>query len=619
MLEDIRQGARGPMGKVLVIVISLAFGLWGVSTVVPLVFDGSAPVTVNGERITQAEISQRIVQERQAIFDQFGGQIDQSLLRDEFIRPQVVNQLIVARLISQSAAEHGFVLSDDGLNRILARQPAFQENGRFNAEVFSRMAARQGMTASQFRDQIGANEVAQQWVNGLIASEFVLSREVEIYGNYLHQSRSIDYITFEPNDFQDQLTIDDAAITAFYENHPDRFQTPEQISVQYVQLLRDQLLGDWSPTRAELEEAYDRYVSLQQNRQDQFISHILITLDGRSDEEALALAESLRARAVEEDFSDLAQTYSDDPGSANQGGALGRFDASVFLPEFNSIMASLREPGDISDVFSTAFGYHIVKLDTVTSVAIEDFAELQDDLTDQLAERYLSTRLPIIREELEALAFSSLDLQDIRDAFAVEIQQSPWFDRSGVQWSLANREIAQTAFSPEVLDDGLNSSVLLLDDGSLMVLRRDRFEPASIQPISQVTDEIRNLLLLEAASEAAEASARSLFNTLTETPQLVEDWQTLTALRRFDDSLPESVIDAVFQVRAPDSATDPMPFIASSSDGLWVVGRVQEVVMGEPLTDEADLILTFLRNEFSTDGIDGLINHLQSVANIRIR
>lgn len=619
MLEDIRQGAKGPMGKVLVVVISLAFGLWGVSTVVPLVFGGGAPVTVNGERVTEAEIAQRLFQERQRIIEQFGGQIDQSFLRDEFIRPQVINQLVTQRLISQAAEQHQFVLSDESLNRILARQVAFQEQGRFSPEVFSRIAARQGMTATQLRDQMGANELAEQWVNGLLMSEFVLESEIELYGRYLHQLRSVDYITFAPVDFVDQINISSQAVQSFYVQQSDRFQTPERTSVAYIRLTRDQLLPNWSPTSEDLDAAYARYREQQLSQRDQFVSHILITLDSRSDDEALALAQTLRSRAENENFANLAETYSDDPGSANEGGALGRYDPEVFLPEFASVMSGLNASGDLSEVFSTAFGYHIVKLDTATTAPVESFADMRGLLTDQVADRYIAARLPVIREELAALAFSGLDLDPIQDAFDVAVAQSPMFDRSGTGWSLASSELVSAAFSSQVLNDDLNSDVLTLDDGSLVVLRKERFEPAAVQPFAEVESDIRQILVDEAAQELAESSAQQIKSEIDSNLHWSADWQELVALTRFDESLPGSIVDAIFRAKEPESSSSPTPFIASSQEGLWVVGRVKEVISGNPKEDEAEIISSFLRNELSTDGIDGLLNHLQSNAKIRIR
>jgi peptidyl-prolyl cis-trans isomerase D len=619
MLEDIRQGAKGPMGKVLVVVISLAFGLWGVSTVVPLVFGGSAPVTVNGERITEAEIAQRVFQERQGIIEQFGGQIDPSFLRDEFIRPQAINQLIVQRLISQAASEHGFVLSEESLNRVLARQPAFQDQGRFSSEVFSRIAARQGLTASQLRDQIGANEVAQQWVNGLMASEFVLSNEIAQYGNFLHQTRNIDYLTFDPEDFRAEITVQAEDVQAFYDQQSSRFQTPERVSVNYVRLLPEQILADWMPSASDLEEAYRRYLSQQQSQRNKFVSHLLISLESRSDDEALALAQELRQRALGEDFAQLAETYSDDAGSASQGGALGQYDADVFLPEFAAVVASLESAGDISEVFPTAFGYHIVKLDTVTSPSIASFDDMRETLTKQLADRYLSTRLPILREELEALAFSGLDLTPIADAFGLVIEQSPLFDPSGSGWNLATRDVLAAAFSPQVLDDGLNSDVLFTNEGGFVVLRRDQFEPSSVLPLADVDAEIHDLLRNEAMIEMAQTRAQSAFAELQNNPLQASDWLQITALTRFDEALPPAVVESAFRVQLPESSESPVPFIANTTDGLWVVGRVTEVLPGEPVADEAELVLSFLSNELSTDGIDGLLNHLQATAKIRIR
>jgi peptidyl-prolyl cis-trans isomerase SurA len=69
-----------------------------------------------------------------------------------------------------------------------------------------------------------------------------------------------------------------------------------------------------------------------------------------------------RDRALEgESFAELAATYSDDPGSAKNGGKLGMMPRGTFVPEFEAVAYNL-EPGEISQVVETQFGYHVIKL-----------------------------------------------------------------------------------------------------------------------------------------------------------------------------------------------------------------------------------------------------------------
>jgi peptidyl-prolyl cis-trans isomerase SurA len=60
-------------------------------------------------------------------------------------------------------------------------------------------------------------------------------------------------------------------------------------------------------------------------------------------------------------FAELAKKYSDDPGSAANGGELGWSDPTVFVPAFQRALDELK-PGEISDAFRSQFGWHIIQL-----------------------------------------------------------------------------------------------------------------------------------------------------------------------------------------------------------------------------------------------------------------
>ena len=88
-------------------------------------------------------------------------------------------------------------------------------------------------------------------------------------------------------------------------------------------------------------------------------SHILISTQGRSEEEARALAEKLKKEIAPANFAQYAQQYSEDPGSKSQGGDLGWFGKNAMVPEFDQAAFSLK-PGQISGLVKTQFGYHLI-------------------------------------------------------------------------------------------------------------------------------------------------------------------------------------------------------------------------------------------------------------------
>jgi len=95
-------------------------------------------------------------------------------------------------------------------------------------------------------------------------------------------------------------------------------------------------------------------------------SHILITAaaDAPADVKQAALAKAtsvLKSARAGKDFAALAKEFSQDPGSAAQGGDLGAFAAQQMVPQFSEAAFKLK-PGAISDVVETQFGYHIIKV-----------------------------------------------------------------------------------------------------------------------------------------------------------------------------------------------------------------------------------------------------------------
>jgi len=96
-------------------------------------------------------------------------------------------------------------------------------------------------------------------------------------------------------------------------------------------------------------------------------SHILISYAGaeratstRSKDEARELAQDIEKKAkAGEDFGELAKAYSDCP-TADKGGDLGFFKKGRMVKPFEDATFAL-EPGQVSGVVETKFGYHIIK------------------------------------------------------------------------------------------------------------------------------------------------------------------------------------------------------------------------------------------------------------------
>ncbi|MDA0744881.1 MAG: peptidylprolyl isomerase [bacterium] len=102
------------------------------------------------------------------------------------------------------------------------------------------------------------------------------------------------------------------------------------------------------------------------------ISHIMIQVTPSEErrEEAKKRAEDLLVRLQKgEDFAEMAREYSDDTGSASDGGDLGYFARGRMVPEFEEVAFSLR-PGEISEPVKSEFGYHIIKVEALSGTEV---------------------------------------------------------------------------------------------------------------------------------------------------------------------------------------------------------------------------------------------------------
>ncbi|MBK1672465.1 hypothetical protein CKO35_03970 [Ectothiorhodospira shaposhnikovii] len=124
--------------------------------------------------------------------------------------------------------------------------------------------------------------------------------------------------------------------------------------------------------------------------------HILIRLQDRTDEEALAQAQALHERLKDapEQFAELAETHSEDPGSAARGGDLGVFGRGRMVPAFEEAAFS-QTPGVVGEPVETRFGYHLILVE-------EHQPERQlafDEVEGRLVEAALRERVQTLRAD----------------------------------------------------------------------------------------------------------------------------------------------------------------------------------------------------------------------------
>ncbi len=146
-------------------------------------------------------------------------------------------------------------------------------------------------------------------------------------------------------------------------------------------------------TEEELRSEYDAGREIE-------ASHILV--------QDLETAEEILAKLNQgEDFAELAQEYSIDPGSGAAGGSLGTFERGRMVPEFETAAFSLPE-GEISEPVQSDFGYHIIKVTNRTAFE-ESFEDVRAELEELMARRQAR---PLEEVQRELMDSANVDIKD---------------------------------------------------------------------------------------------------------------------------------------------------------------------------------------------------------------
>lgn len=590
MLQNIRDNSQGWIAKTIIGIIVALMAFTGIEAIFQASTNTKQDVAkVNGEEITQTELSQAVDMQRRQLMQQLGKDFDASLLDEKLLREAALKGLIDRKLLLQGAADSKFGFSEAALDQVILQTPEFQVDGKFNAERFDQVIRQLGYSRLQFRQMLTQEMLIGQVRAGIAGSGFVTDAEVLAFARLEKQTRDFATVNIKANPAAVKLTDDE--VKAYYDQHAKEFMTPDQVVIDYLELKKSSFFDQVSVKDDELQAAYQKETAnLAEQRR---AAHILIEVNDKVTEaQAKAKIEEIQARLAKgEKFEALAKEFSQDPGSANNGGDLGFAGPGVYDPDFEAALYALNKDQVSAPVRST-FGWHLIKLLGVEAPQVPTFASLKDKLTRELKTQQVEQRFVEATKQLEDAAFEASDLAQPASDLKLTVHTSAPFGREGGEGVAANRAVVTAAFSPEVLDEGANSTAIELDPETIIVLRaKEHRKPAQL-PLESVAAAIRTQMAKERASAAAKTHADELIASLRDgkTPlnQPVDGqaWKVTEAATRSQETIDPAVLQALFRMPKPAAKDKPTFTTVNLADGSLVIVRLNGVNEAAAPTDE---------------------------------
>lgn len=588
MLQNIRDNSQGWIAKTIIGIIVMLLALTGFEAIFNAASNNQNAAEVNGEEISRYDLDQAMNMQRRQLAQQLGQDFDASLLDDRLLRDSALGSLIDRMLLLQSAKNANFAFSSEALDQLILQTPEFQVDGAFSAARFDQVIQQMGYSRLQFRQLLEQEMLIGQLRAGISGTGFVTDQQVDNFARLEMQTRDFATLTLPAQ--QEAIEVGDEQIKEYYEANADRFRTPEQVIVEYVELKKESFFDQVEVSDEELQELYQKQIAnLAEQRR---AAHILIETGGElSDDEAKAKIDEIATRVKSgDDFAAVAKEASQDPGSANEGGDLGFAGPGVYDPAFEDALYALNE-GEVSAPVKSEFGWHIIKLLGVQSPEVPAFESLKPQLVRELKAQQVEQRFVETSKQLEDSAFEASDLAQPAQELGLMVQTTEAFGRDGGEGITANRQVIQAAFSDEVLVDGANSSVIELDPDTSIALRvKEHLKPAAI-PLADVREDIVQQLQRSLAAEAARAKGEQLLADLRKGQQPDDgQWQAVEAATRSQEGVAPALLQAVFRMPRPEQQDKPSYSGVALSNGDYAVVRLNGVNEPEAaLTDEEKL------------------------------
>ena len=580
MLQNIREKFTGWIAISILAVIGLSFVFVGLN----YSFIGqSYAAKVDGVDIGVGQFEN-------AYREQLQANPQLSKLPEEYrqqLRSNILEQLIQQRVIDNYLDKAGYQIRDEDVTAMIQRAPEFQVDGKFDIETYRALLAQAGYEPARFEAAQRQSLRRQQLQRAIRGSALVSPAQYRRFLNLAAEQRVVTLATIDADAVQNEVTVSDEMITAFYDDNPTLYQLPETADVEYVEISRNDLAATVSISEQDLQEYYesskDRYLQDEQRQ----ARHILIA-SGDDEDAAETTARELLARAkAGEPFEDLAREYSADGGTAAQGGDLGVLTRSQLPGELGGAIFSMDE-GTIEGPVKTDFGFHIVRLDRILERGPLPLDQVRGELITELQDQQAESRFRDLERRLSDALFDATDIRALAATVGTEVKTAAGVTRRGGGDFGNNQAAIDAIFDESVLAGDLLSEIVEVDANRTVVFAVTNHVAAQRQPLDEVREAIRETLKARQAETLMAEKAEKMLAALAAGEEFAAAAESIgataappIAVARNAEDFDQSVAVAVFTALKP-TADKPTWGSTRNDNGGFTVYSIDAVMPGRP-------------------------------------
>lgn len=438
-----------------------------------------------------------------------------------FLVPRVMEQLIQREELRYEAHRMGLTVSDQEVRDDLqngAYKTTFFPDGKWvGQQKYEQILNDGGVTVADFERSVQDELLLRKLMSTITAGVSVTPEEIENSFKDKNTKVKFQYAVLTLADVTKDIKPTEAELKAFYQTNLARYKNsiPEKRQIQYFVLQDKDMEAQVNVTPSEIASYYNSHLDDYRTPDRVRVRHILIATppagpDGKTDPKAVEAARAKAADILKQvkaggDFAELAKKYSQDPGSASKGGEMGWVIRGQTVAEFEKT-AFAQNPGQISDLVQTSFGFHIIQTEEKEVAHVKPLAEVRDTIEKTLKTQKAQTALDDRANKTEAIAQKQALDKAAAQAQATVITSNPLSHSDSLPGIGADQELMGMIFA----SDTKTGPQLERFPQGYIVFEVTKIDPATTPSFEEIKDRVAGDFKKERGNELLQKKMQEL-------------------------------------------------------------------------------------------------------------
>lgn len=508
MLDVLRRGASTWISKLLLGLLIVSFGVWGIADVFRG-FGSNTAYKVGSHEIGVIELDQTYQRELQQLSRRIGRPFNKEEALKTGVSNQILSKVVTDATIAEAARLLGLGISDDTIRGEILKDPNFKgANGAFDRNRFVDLLRSNGWSEDMYVVRRRADVLRAQLMDALVGGQAAPAALVEAVDQYRNESRTVKYVTLSAASLGEIAAPSEADLETFFKERARAFRAPERRTITALILDPAAIARAEDVTDDDAKAEYDRlkatYTTPEKRRVLQIAvpdeaagAAVLDEVKAGQSFEAIATARGLKTEDID----------------------LGLMAEKDFLdPEVAKAAFAIPAVGEVSPVVKGRLGSVVLKLAEVAPGSVKTFAEVAPELKKEIAAKRAEGDLLSRHDQVEDALAGGAKLTEVATRLSLKTVDFVRVDQAGKPLDGAKPtgiakydEMIKGAFESDV---GVENDPIDLGGHGFMWYAVTSIDPAHDQTLAEVHDRVLAAWKAEETARRLAATAKGLTERL---------------------------------------------------------------------------------------------------------